>query len=581
MSSSLFLCCTRRRAMLLVTSFVSFISESSRGLFLSNLFSYMIYLTGNATDALTLSGYSVAAFSLGKLVAAYVTAAMVDHGGVSYRTVLLYCFLVQIFSLILYLLPYQFSLYGGFGGFVIVFSRFLLGFGSGTTSTTRSIVVDLTDANERTRELSYLSFARYIGYAITPGLAAFSTMQWDIAGIEVNAYTLPAWAAIFFNLVSFFLVFVTIDGMLGWKNVLPDAEKSRLYIIRACKVGYIAMKGLMSEWRDTFVSFLSPCFPKLRKEPTEFEKSDIGKMCKYALYQILFLNFVTKGASAIIESTIAAQYAAAHDAAGDDPNGNHVIVVETSDFMFEIGAIGIVGMLYMMFKPKQSKDKQFFLAKYANEIDVWITIGTLFMSAIGDFISIPPLSTSTLYLGTVLAWSIPSPILEVLSVSLLSVLLSNNLKEKSSQATYMGYVSAIGALGRVMFPFLIPVVSIGGSLIFAAFSTLVSLVVLVWFYVSYPKALDRQPNSFSNWECRKIPTTSSLDDTTKIEKINVKTKNMLNLPSSRLLPDEESHVVDDSTLSAPAETEKEQTEKEPPVIVEHFRETQSKRYVYK
>jgi Major Facilitator Superfamily len=375
--------------MLLVNCFTSLVAESSRGLVLSSLYSYLIYLAGK-DDGIKYVGLCVALFSAGRLASSYMLAAMVDHGGVAYKTILLYCFILQIIGYLLYLIPENLGP-GVASPMLVALARLIIGFGSGTLPTTRSVVVDLTEVNERTFEFSLLSFARYAGYALTPGLGALFIMDWQIGIFEINAFTAPAWISIIMNTVAFFLVIATFDPALGGFDLIEKLEKERpktivrqladedsdneliseqvvetkksfcyslrsedpvynffTYPLRATYIFYLSMKGMLLEWYGGIHVCIFP------KEKTDFDISREGKMLQLALHVFIALNFVTKGVLAISETSIAAEFASTFGPGGD-PGGQQALVNDTSIFTLELGLIGLLGYGIMVLKPKQGK----------------------------------------------------------------------------------------------------------------------------------------------------------------------------------------------------------------------------------
>ena len=95
----------------------------------------------------------------------------------------------------------------------------MLGFGSGTLSVTQTIVSVVTDKSERTRYYSFLSAAKFFGYAIVPVIAAFLP---DIRiiiipsiGFELNTFTAPAFILTGANIILLPFAWYLLDPSIG------------------------------------------------------------------------------------------------------------------------------------------------------------------------------------------------------------------------------------------------------------------------------------------------------------------------------------------------------------------------------
>ena len=180
----------RRRVLLASNAAALLLSESTRGLVLSSLFAYASRVAaGSGTDGAALLGYAVASFSAGRLVSSFALAAVAARG-VPFARILSICFAVQVLGGVLYALCG--SLGGGTGAAVLlVLSRFVVGFGSGVLPTCRAVVADVTEPAERTHTFAVLSFAKYAGYALVPGVGVFFGESSTVPAITSVAVWVP------------------------------------------------------------------------------------------------------------------------------------------------------------------------------------------------------------------------------------------------------------------------------------------------------------------------------------------------------------------------------------------------------
>jgi hypothetical protein len=137
------------------------------------------------------------------------------------------------------------------------------------------------------------------------------------------------------------------------------------------------------------------------------------------------------------------------------------------------------------------------LAAHADEIDFWLLILSLMLTAAGGLLLTPvdwsgangaaerPVHLRELTAGMALLWSLGAPICDVLAVSLFSVIYSS-VRPSSSQAAYMGYVSAAGSIGRIAYPATVGLVGLTGDMLFVAATNALCVVATFWFFLKYP-----------------------------------------------------------------------------------------------
>lgn len=542
----------RRHTCTLTTNAIAlFIGESSRGLFIASLFVYITALqasaesdASNAADATRTLGLAVSCFSWGRLIASFLLPFAIERGH-SYRSLLQYTFLLQILGHLVYMIPAGSGSVSSSDAVVIV-SRTLVGVGSGTLSMCRAVVAEITTTEDRMAQMAWLSFAKYAGYALCPGLSIIlASIGGGLgAGFGMSEFTAPAWLSIAMCCLGMALVQAyfrpdvkpraiaaaaprdvpsTTDTLLGGSS---RAESGGVYWRSLER----RVRSMAAGGTDTLCGWYTSSSASVR-------------LLMQATVLFTMLNFATKGALAVAEATLAPQFADTFGTSGD-PDGD--IGQDTAEFTLGLGVLGLVAYVMMAYKPKpqqmsaaasaaaavpvasagtsaatsprSSIDDQpaptkralkavgdACRAAYARaasasaELDVWLAVAMLLLTSIGMSLMAPyqgsPPPLARLSFGLVLVWSVAAPVLDVLTVSCFSVLHSKVNGSGSGQARYMGYLSAAGAVGRITFPAMIAAFSLAGVLIASAVVSALCAVVTVCFFIVHPDAIGAN-NSF-------------------------------------------------------------------------------------
>ena len=141
---------------------ILFVAESSRGLVLPTLNSYVGRLAGY-DDGASSSALAVSVFSAGRLIAAPLLGAIAD--AVPYKWLFFACAVLSIGGHTLYVAASALPVGPGAVAAILA-SRFLLGVSSGALGPCRAVVSVLTPPARRTRAFAVLSTAKFFGYAI-------------------------------------------------------------------------------------------------------------------------------------------------------------------------------------------------------------------------------------------------------------------------------------------------------------------------------------------------------------------------------------------------------------------------------
>ena len=222
------------------------------------------------------------------------------------------------------------------------------------------------------------------------------------------------------------------------------------------------------------------------------------------------VNLITKGVLAGAEAQLAPAYAVASWSGAADPDGDPQ--QDISEFALGLGVAGLASYAVMAFKPKRRTGAQSaadgtkaagssgnmmlhiagfdallaWAAAKADELDLVLLLLSLLLSAAGTLLlSAQPLPLSQLAAGFTLVWSVSAPVADVLSVSLASTALTRIAP--GSQAAAMGWLSAAGSVGRILWPLGAVWLGMTGSSFASAATCVASAVSLVALYVRNPQ----------------------------------------------------------------------------------------------
>ena len=336
---------------LTVNALALLFAESTRGLVLGSQFAFLAAAAAGEGDAAALLGAAVASFSAGRLASSFVFGWL-SESGFPYSALLQLTFLCTLLGQTLYVgadaMPRGLP-----AAVAIVVSRAVIGFGSGILPTTRSVVVECTPVERRMREYARLGFAKYVGYAITPGLGAVLNMDFTLQGrFHVNAFTAPAWIHMALCVVGIAMVRATFDA--DFRTVAK--KKAGAGTTAAAAIGSGAGADNAAAPPSLLARGARLCslgyLQSLHGEPEDATTP----LVFWAFLLFLALNLVTKGALASAEASLAPQYEAAAKAAaaGGEPPAQETLVDRTATFALYLGLVGLVSYLLMALKPTRA-----------------------------------------------------------------------------------------------------------------------------------------------------------------------------------------------------------------------------------
>lgn len=185
---------------------VILIGDMSRGV----MFPSMWPLVENIGGSTVLLGYSVAAFSFGRILVNPVFGSWSHQIG--YRKTLIIAACILFVGTLLYGQIQNI----GKPEFLIV-AQTILGIGSGTLGVTRAFVAEVTAKRNRTTYIAWITAVQYAGFTVTPFFGAFfnwyfQDSEYKVGLIRLNMFTAPAYFMSFIVAATLFvLVYIFKD----------------------------------------------------------------------------------------------------------------------------------------------------------------------------------------------------------------------------------------------------------------------------------------------------------------------------------------------------------------------------------
>ena len=381
----------------LLNNLIMFVAESSRGLVLPTLFLYVTTISqGNTLDAATVLGIVTSLFSIGRLIANLAFGHLLNY--FSIRFVLVLSLIIHAIGQFLYIIAWYDK-----NMIILCCSRFIIGIGSSSLGINRSFITVMVPSSKRTSAFSLLSGSKFVGYALTPGLAVFFDVKYDLLpGVLIDKFTIPA---ILLFLLNITLIPLSIFGMSNTR-ILDDVPKNTELntkvgnglesqsLIELSSIpnhntsltdplemtisssslsldSIVRNLSCSTENGESFTSFpddfassspstiISVHYEKptgCNKDPQPDRNAITGlsgyQQRAYLLGTVifLFLNIATKGALTLCEVSIASLFAMVYTGTMDN------ITTATSEYMFYLGLLGLLTYMFMVFKPSSKED---------------------------------------------------------------------------------------------------------------------------------------------------------------------------------------------------------------------------------
>ena len=383
-----------------------FLSELPRGIVVPTLFPYITATKVHNPELI--ASLAVSSFSVGRLLATYPLGLLADKTGSS-RTALMIGIVIVILSSTLFA-------FAGLMGptvapFIIVVSRFLVGFGSGTNGITRAFMARISTTEERVKYVMYNTLCQYVGFSITPILsdAVVYIVERNSSDPLVQFGVLPGLATTGFSIVMMLLLLCMRGKDPSIEESTPDESSTTSHPITASS----------SE--------------KTNSKDREIKRERKVFVC-YLLY--LFLNFSLRGVLGVLETYGANLF---QQIKSPSQPANADIVRQSGEFFVYMG---IVGVAVLLFLPRVAKK----LTPY------WTLLFGIGCITVGSILFLPLLYRADIAyfsIAVVLIWSIGSPITQTLTISTYSQMMGSK-----PQGAAMGWLTTAGASGRIIFPIL-------------------------------------------------------------------------------------------------------------------------------
>ena len=343
---------------------VLLVSEASRGIILSTLFAYLTAASGSSSLApATVTALAVSLFSVGRLLANYGLGYWVDKTPL--RRVFIACLLAQSVGHLIYTTGYSSGVPG------LLLSRFVIGFASGVLGACRAFVAATEPPALRTRQYAILGMSKFVGYALTPGVAlAFVATDFIAGGSVFNGNTLPGYVMLaacvsLAGAVFLFMSPVSTEAVPPASTVTATVAPGLVATPRAALLAS-ADGAAAASASDAAASTttavgavplsMAPPPPATRAGLCSRAASLWADMMAFwsspygsGVALFFLLNLVSKGVLTLMETMLAPAFGAVFSD-GDGDAG-----ADTSEFILLLGLGGMVTFAAMVLKPVPQK----------------------------------------------------------------------------------------------------------------------------------------------------------------------------------------------------------------------------------
>eukprot|EP01113_Clastostelium_recurvatum_P050569 TRINITY_DN9606_c0_g1_i2.p1 TRINITY_DN9606_c0_g1~~TRINITY_DN9606_c0_g1_i2.p1 ORF type:complete len:608 (-),score=135.52 TRINITY_DN9606_c0_g1_i2:1-1824(-) len=455
----------KRACNLLIVIILTALAEASRGVVLPTINSYNLAIGGNSA----LLGVIIASFSVGRLISSLVFGYWSDR---SIKLVLLCSTWVVIVGNIAYMTAYP-----AHSLTILIISRFITGFGTGTLSVGRGYIAKVTTPAERTRFLSYSGAAQFLGFSITPGLSGWFDRYSSTQSSWWNEFTLPGTSMAVLNLILFVFILLFFDSHV----TAPPVEEPSATTAAA------AITSTEKPSSPSLTSSSSSLSSSLSTAATSITDTT-ALILRWGVGLFLALNFLLRGGLGIAETLMPPVQLSLNQ---DDSDA----LQDSAEYFLVLGSVGFLVYLAVPY-----------ICKFVDEVrllSVAIAIAGLGFFVSADFDD--DLNIYEFTSGAFLVWSIASPISQTLVISSFSKILGSK-----PQGGAMGWITSAGSLGRILFPLLAGSLPPQFAFIIGTFVCLVCITLIYMFdkwkvriqkapvYLIHPSTLPSSSSSSSS-----------------------------------------------------------------------------------
>ncbi|KAJ3276839.1 hypothetical protein HDV01_002894 [Terramyces sp. JEL0728] len=305
--------------------------------------------------------------------------------------------------------------------FMVILSRFVVGFGSGTLGVTRSFITEISLEKDKLQNINRSVFSQYSGFTLSPLISEAILFYTTNTSIKHNAALHGLTMCVLYLLVLILLFKLPPQD---------DFCKSSCFTI---ETGDEEKLGMIQATPH-------------KSDPTVCKEFAISEYYCFILF--ILINFLLRGILGAMETTLSSTFFSL--------SGNvktEIAVMACNRFFI---GIGLFGMAIFYFIPGIVESISAFNT---------LLVGILSFS-VGSLLTSPLIDNQSVVLfvvASVLIWSVGSPIAQTLTISSFSKMIGS----KPSPLA-MGWLTTAGSLGRIALP-----------LLAGANQTISSIVILV------------------------------------------------------------------------------------------------------
>jgi ceroid-lipofuscinosis MFS transporter 7 len=372
--------------------------------------------------------FLTAAFSFGRVISSTVFGVLSDS--YDFQTVYYASILISFFGNMMYAASDKSALGSKW---VLLASRFVVGFGAGCRSVCRANVAALTTTAQRLRYLAIIAGTIFVGYAVTPGLGAWlSFINVEVAGYHLSAYTSPGIVLAFCNVLSLVGLCCVYDPTIAKEDGPQDALSPH-------PQNKVSVSNLhrMQELRQQHSQSTGGFCRCLRGVSAARWSTSPQWLVWIGIWVFIGLNFTCRGILAVFETIATKEFLQTIN----EPFTSEAAVYKASIFHFGMGLAGV----FVFFSMGR-------LCRTYAELSLLVC--GFVITGIGAVVLAPrssnaaePISLDRFVFGYALVWSIGLPLTGVLVVAAFSKILG-----AEPQGAMMGYIGSAGALGRIILP---------------------------------------------------------------------------------------------------------------------------------
>ena len=312
--------------------------------------------------------------------------------------------------------------------------RAIAGGATGTLSVARGLITVVTSDADRMKLMSCLDAARFIGYALSPGLGGAVTQIGSLNPVELfNREAIPGWFLVFFDILA-------VLPLVVYRRALTFIPRKKQHeSLRQERDENLAPSQEPMEGDEQQPGVYRPLYSDSSEEEgkrrSRWRRLFACSQCGYREVWLLVFcatNLVSRGTVALMEASLSILYGSVFVDTDDDLSS------DTGEFLVVLGSIGFV--------------LQLGLAYFSNRVNATILlVSGLVLTAAGTLLLIPPstgaIPPGRMVVGAALVWSFGSVMTSISASTSFSLQLGGK-----PVGLFMAIYGAAGSVGRILFP---------------------------------------------------------------------------------------------------------------------------------